>query len=300
LLIYLMTVMQDWLNNVLDLYLPAELKFLSSIRQEDIVAIFEKQQANTVETINYAQLLEDILLLLKKHLKNDIKPLDNDSLIVHQYLNGIGIKSSYYKLIQDSAIDMPIKRATAYFFRNLLQTASSIYGIEMLNRQQEFVIELEKDEERYRILIKQYNELIIAIENDTATEPIKQQLSEYWLHSYEQLCRLSELLEREGFIDNAATFLQSFCNVLQHPCNWTKSKRSFMFLINRISPEAENYKLNLKCDFLSKAFTFKGKATQGRTLRETLRNIEPKTLDDPKFLGGDYAVLDKIYASIFK
>ena len=73
-----------------------------------------------------------------------------------------------------------------------------------------------------------------------------------------------------------------------------------MFLINRISPEPDNYKLTLKCDFLSKAFTFKGEATQARTLRETLRNIESKTSDDPKFLGGDYAELDKIYTSIFK
>jgi len=71
-----------------------------------------------------------------------------------------------------------------------------------------------------------------------------------------------------------------------------------MFLVQRIFKETESYKLLDICNFVSNRFMVKGKPKTARMLRETLRNIESKTSDDPKYLGGDYAKIDQIYNAV--
>ncbi len=276
--------------------IPDELKGIN-IDLSDIIAIVQKQNAKSAKDINYALLLEDLLFIIKRSSVNIPEPLTSDSLLAHQYINRIGFKSTYYKVMQDNNIHVGHKFEIAYFYRNLLQTVTSIYGIDILHGQQGFIEELKADEEKYEALTDSFNELMKAILSDSDTPKIE--VNEYWNHSYDQLCKLSELLHKAGFIDSAATFLQSFCNNPQVICNWQRQITSLMFLVQRIFSETESYKLLDICNFVSNRFTVKGKPKTARMLRETLRNIESKTSDDPKYLGGDYAKLHQIYNAIF-
>jgi len=258
--------------------------------------LIHKQNPKSARDINYALLLEDLLFIIKRSSLNSLAPLTSDNLLAHQYINRIGFKSTYYKAIQDNNINVGHKFEIAYFYRNLLQTVTSIYGIDILQEQQGFIEELKADEEKYEALTDSFNELMKAILNDSDTPKIE--VNEYWHHSYEQLCQLSELLYKAGFIDSAATFLQSFCNNPQVICNWERQITSLMFLVQRIFKETESYKLLDICNFVSNRFMVKGKPKTARMLRETLRNIESKTSDDPKYLGGDYAKIDQIYNAV--
>ena len=289
---------KDELSKIFIGEIPDQFKDLSTISIQDIEEVFKKQQVDNVKRLNYAQLIEDILFLIKSKAPKPAQSFTEDNLLIHQYLNRIGLKTIYYKLIQNNAIGCHEKFTVAYFYRNLLQTATSIYGIEMLQGQESFIKELRSDETEYENRILEFNELMAAIDSNADHEATLE-LSEYWTYSLEQLNKLSELLYKSEFIDNAANFQQSFCNVSQSSCKWTKSQRSFMFLINLLSAETDTYKVKLKCEFLVRAFIFKDDEFKtAKTLQQTLRNIKPIIQYEPQFLMGDYKRLYDIYRLI--
>lgn len=268
---------------------------------EDVFILIEKQEARNASELNYAQLIEDFSHLFKCKMDKDNflrQPVGIKDIFDHQYINRKGLRSQYYKIIQDKSIHVLYKRELSCFCKNLFLTGSKIYGIDLLQDQASFVQELIDDEQKYTLLVDEYETLLRAIDETEENHPLSSTVI-YWPHSIDQLNELSNKLYEAKFIDNPATFLQSFSNDIQlSKCNWFKSQRLLMYLISLFVEEYDNYKLMELCDFISDKFIFKGSISNSRTLRETLRNIEHKKQSALKFLSGDYAKLYTFYNNV--
>jgi hypothetical protein len=278
--------------------IPEPLKYIPSNAGAIIAESIKKQGVQHAQDLNYAQFIADGGYLFAGAIAKEgkeVKPLSPDELLHHQYVNRIAMKHLYYITVQDKDESVFIKAESAFFYRNFIETATKIYGIDIIQGQDEFIKELIEDEREFQRQIDEINELLKKILEPPATTDV----SGFWPDSQERLIQLSDKLFEMRFIADAASFVQTFSKESASTCKWLKTIASFMYLIHLLFKEKENDKLMVICDFLSDRVTFKkGNHKTGRLLRQTLRNIENTTALDRRFLSGDYGRLYDIHHSI--
>lgn len=247
--------------------------------------------------LNYVKLTEDLMAILYPNIKKITggNSLTKEETEKYRETNTIFFKSMFYRDIQDVSVSLERKLEACYYFYKLLDTIKRIYGLDMVDGQDEFLKSIKEHETEISKSKEIQDAHIAALEKErSASDSL-----ENWRFTIDQLAELSFQLYQAKFIDSAENFQQVFRKDLQGICNWKKTIVSFMFLLDLIYKETENYKLLELCDYFSSRIAFHNETKGSRTLRESLRNIESKTKDDPKFLSADYAKLYKIYTSIF-
>ena len=264
-----------------------------NISLDDILELIGKQGAKNAKDINYALLIEDTLQIISKS-SGDAKPLTLQSLIEHQYFNRRGLKSLYYKIIQDKDVSMFAKLEMACFYRNLIQTTTSIYGIDIMHGQEAFIQELTSDEQKYQALIDEYNELLRAIDEDQEDE-----LSAFWRYTPEQLVKVSEQLYEAGFTNDAEDFYKAFSKSLTNTYDWKKKKTALIYLFGLLYIDSPAFPDRV-FKFIQSTFTINGKPTTIEILRVQFKQVEDKLNLKGSQLKEQFLSLHTIYQSMFK
>ena len=278
--------------------IPTQFSIIDREAINELTRCFDSYRVSSVYELNYVILIEDIMRILHPNMLKAIDEgtITDEDASAFRYNNRVYFVSTFLRDIQDRGVSIEIKLEACFYFYTFLDTFKKIHGVDLMDGHDSFMNDIKSVESELKKDKAIQDAYIASITQEKIPED---EISPIWRFSFNQLSNLSDHLCKAGFVDTPASFLQSFYNNAQFSCNWRSSQKSLMFLIQLIHRERDNYKLMEFCDFISLKFTFRGKSTTERTLRESLRNVESKTQEQRRFLDGDYGKLYDIYTDIF-
>jgi len=290
---------KDWWSNELERTffgnVPIQYAWFTHEHIERVHYAFLKQRGKSVYTVNYVTLIQDIgegLVPSIKKLKDTFSGIEIKQ---YQYENKVLFTSLYLKAIQDmdngtiqSKIDL------GHFLRNFIQTATEIYGVEVLENQQAFMTLIDRHEKEQFQKLDEFNQLIALI-----MKPEEDNLYPTWPHSQEQLSAVSEKLFEHSFTSKPEEFMEAFSKNLQKTsCNWKKNKTAFLFLAGLIY----NEHVQLPEAFLisiAERITFKKGRTTTEILKKQFEQIRSKLSAPDNELTKQLLEIKSIHRQVF-
>lgn len=283
--------------------LPKEFQNIPKGITNKVVAAVDKQDVKSVKELNYVTLIQDIgeagFGILSKSKGNQQSSLA-DELQRMQVLNRMVLLSNYEKIIQGD--DYPIiKIETAYFLRNLIVTATKIYGVDIITNQAVFIEQSLNDEAHFQQKQEEIIELLELIHKTPVSleaTPVPSVTYNYWKHSDDELRNLSERLLAMKYISSSEDFIIQFTNAPVTKCSWRKGLPSLLFLFEILFGVREVLP-KIYLDFIVERFTRDGEEIDKKVLETSYSRVKGKTVTRPSLLKGKFSDLQKIHLQVF-
>ena len=311
------TQMSSPLKNKLDrIFFGDPPKMFSIFNEESIKQALAKQGAAINESdkipdlinINYVTLIQDVFELTKESAEDYFRAVDELGLERAQSNNRILMVSMHLETMQDKNRDPSEKLSLSFFYRRLLQVFKSIYQLELVSKQDEFISELYQWENFYANQMQQemnnyHNQLQLAImkeheadESSKITHHDNFELSPLWKRGIDKLKELSQDLYAVKFTESIVSFQNVFNNNSPLKCNWLKERTTLLYLLWSLFDEGGEKPSTTTIDICCSKFVVKGKDTTRKVAQST--DIQKQINTPSQKLKGNFEIIDSIIKPI--